>query len=77
MAEIAVDGGNGNTLAWRLGKLEAEVDRKAGVADLQRLEEAQKILTASINRLIVLAFTATLSGATAAVLLAVQLISTR
>lgn len=74
MTDITVEP-NGNTLAWRLDRLEAEVEAKADTADLKRLEEAQKVLTASINHLIILTFTATLSGATAAVLLAVQLIS--
>lgn len=72
MPEVTIEP-NGNTLAWRLGRLEAEVENKADGADLERMEKAVNGLTASVNRLILLAFAATLSGATAAILVAVQL----
>lgn len=75
MTDITVEGGNGNTLAWRLGRLEAEVEGKADTADMERMEKAVNSLTASVNRLILLAFAATLSGATAAILVAVQISS--
>lgn len=67
-----MEAGNG-TVRWRLEALEREIVTKADADDVQRVEVALNRLSTQVNRLVYAVFAATLSGATAAVLLAVNI----
>lgn len=64
---------NGAQIRWRVESLERVVESKADKDDLARIETALNALTSQVNRLVYAVLAATLSGATAAVLLAINL----
>lgn len=68
---------NGAQLRWRVESLERRVEEKADKDDVTRIEEALKALTGQVNRLVFAVLAAALSGATAAVLFAVNLVGPR
>lgn len=70
---MAAEPANGATIKWRLNTLERVMDTKADADDVKRVEAALDRLSAQVNRLVYAVFGATLSGATAAVLLAINL----
>lgn len=64
---------NGAQLRWRMESLERVIELKADKDDVTRIEKALDQLAGQVNRLVYAILAATLSGATAAVLLAVNL----
>ncbi len=64
---------NGAQIRWRVEALERVVELKADRDDVVRIETALDRLSSQVNKLVYAVLAATLSGATAAVLLAVNL----
>lgn len=64
---------NGAQIRWRVEALERVVELKADKDDMERIEGALNRLSGQVNNLVYALLAATLSGATAAILLVVNL----